>query len=73
MNDFDEVEKLKKAGYDGAIHDGTAASFDTVEYKVFSPDQILIQSVKKLRKQFGKNNKQRLSLELKKLNISMNY
>lgn len=74
LDDLDEVVKLKKAGYDGAIHNGTQVSFDTVEYKVFSPDQILIQSVKKLKKNsFGKNNKQKIPLELKKLNISMNY
>lgn len=35
------VEWFKEAGFDGAIHLGNGATLDAVEYKVFSPEQVL--------------------------------
>lgn len=40
LDDIDEVEKLRKCGFDGAIHMGNGETFDQVEYKVFSLDQV---------------------------------
>ena len=40
LDDIREVECLKAAGYDGAIHAGSGASAGDVEYKVFSSAQV---------------------------------
>jgi hypothetical protein len=48
LSDRVEVEKLKAAGYDGAIHGGSGASALTTEYCVFDADkstQVLSVSV----------------------------
>lgn len=45
LDDIGEVECLKAAGYDGAIHAGSGASAGDVEYKVFSSAQVRIVAV----------------------------
>lgn len=45
FDDRAEVEKLKRAGFDGAIHVGNGETIDEVEYKIFHPDQAAIMEV----------------------------
>jgi ADP-Ribosyltransferase in polyvalent proteins len=40
LDDIAEVERLKEAGYDGAIHIGTGETASAVEYRVFYPRQV---------------------------------
>lgn len=40
LDDPDEVSLLTAAGCDGAIYGGSGATFDTLEYRVFSLDQV---------------------------------
>lgn len=42
LDDAEEVRLLMDLGYDGAIHMGNGESSHTIEYRVFSPSQILI-------------------------------
>jgi hypothetical protein len=41
MDDPQEVELLRQAGFDGAIHGGAGSNALEPEYKVFSPEQVL--------------------------------
>jgi hypothetical protein len=40
LDDPVEVERLKKAGYDGAIHIGNGETATALEYRVFNPNQV---------------------------------
>lgn len=40
LDDPKEIAKLKAAGFDGAIHQGSGASLDSAEYKVFDESQV---------------------------------
>lgn len=40
LDDPEEVERLRQAGYDGAIYDGSGESSGSTEYRVFSPEQV---------------------------------
>jgi hypothetical protein len=42
FDDFDEVAALVRAGYDGAIHHGNAATACELEYKVFDARQVIL-------------------------------
>ena len=45
LDNNDTVAALKKAGFDGAIHAGSGGTLDSPEYKVFSPEQVIVLDV----------------------------
>ena len=40
LDDIAEIERLKEADYDGAIHMGSGETASAVEYRVFNPRQV---------------------------------
>jgi hypothetical protein len=40
LDDPEEIERLKEAGYDGAIHIGNGETATDLEYRVFDPHQV---------------------------------
>jgi hypothetical protein len=40
LDDIAEIERLKEAGYDGAIHIGNGETASVLEYRVFNPRQV---------------------------------
>lgn len=40
LDDIAEMERLKEAGYDGAIHIGNGETASVLEYRVFDPRQV---------------------------------
>jgi ADP-Ribosyltransferase in polyvalent proteins len=40
LDDITEIERLKEAGYDGAIHIGNGETASVLEYRVFNPRQV---------------------------------
>lgn len=41
LDDLEETEKLRAAGFDGAVHAGSAVTAGKPEYKVFTPEAIM--------------------------------
>lgn len=48
LDDAEVVSNLRDAGYDGAIHAGYGENSCEIEFKVFSPEQVLITKVTNL-------------------------
>lgn len=42
------IRKAKEKGFDGAIHMGNGATFDTLEYRIFSESQVMHLSIEKV-------------------------
>jgi hypothetical protein len=40
LDDLEEIERLKRGGYDGAIHVGNGETATSLEYRVFDPHQV---------------------------------
>jgi len=39
LDDPEMVKRMKRKGYDGAIHQGVGTNFDEIEYRIFDPEQ----------------------------------
>lgn len=55
LDDIAEIERLKKAGYDGAIHIGNGETAGSLEYRVFSSRQV--RSVLSGRSMFSRSER----------------